>query len=213
MSDETDEAPTSEEGNENDATWGDATLSGPLKPRHRRLAELHAQGYTNNEIVEKLGYSVSRVSILLSNHKVKEEIERVRERIYQDTIAKRLKDLGDPAMNVIEECLTDRSNRWKENLKADMAKWVVEKLDGKATQKFDVGENTLSLFLDRLDAAKAGGHPIVDITPQEKQALLAPNVENSGENPVEIVRNEEEREEDRLREWVNDLSAPRVTKK
>lgn len=188
-----------------DETWGDHTLVGPLKPRHRRLAELHAQGVSNNDIATKLDYSVSRVSILLSNHLIKAEVERVRERIYQDTVAKRLKDLADPAMNVIEECLTDKTNRWKENLKGDMAKWVVEKLDGKAMQKFDVGENTLALFMDKLDATRAAGKTIDVTTPPQAQ------ITTIDAEFVEIpARSEELTEEDRLRDWVSDLAAPRA---
>lgn len=199
----TDAPPDDSPAPEPEETWGDRLLVGPLKPRHRKLAELHAQGVSNNDIATKLDYSVSRVSILLSNHLIKEEVDRIRERIYQDTVAKRLKDLADPALNVIEECLNDKTNRWKENLKGDMAKWVVEKLDGKAMQKFDVGENTLALFMDKLDATRAAGRTL-DVTPVRQIAPAEGEI-------IEIEPiSDEKREEDRLKDWVTDLAAPRA---
>jgi DNA-binding CsgD family transcriptional regulator len=187
-------------------SMGDRMLHGELKPRHRRLAELAAQGKTNNEIAEILKYTASRVSILLTNSRIREEVERIEERIYEESIGSRLKKLAEPAMNEIERCLTDRSNRYKEQLKQDTAKWVVEKLDGKSTQKYDIGENMLGVLMDKLDAQKAAGvtptgarAPIIDITPH-------PQLEAGDQTKVEQPRSLSE--EEILAQWAEDFAGP-----
>jgi len=54
--------------------------------------------------------------------------------------------------------------------KAEMSKWVVEKLDGKATQKLDVGENLLGVLLDRLDGQRVLKAQDVQMLPQGERA-------------------------------------------
>lgn len=191
-------SPAASESEEDpDATWGDIMLTGPLKPRHRKLAELLAQGMSQKEVAEKLGYTASRVSILASNSRIKAEIDQTRERIYEETVGGRLKKLAEPALNEIERCLTDRSNRYKEPLKVETAKWLVEKIDGKATQKHDIGENLLGVVMDRLDALKAAGRQVdaLDVTPH-----LIPATPASA--PREIIHEEPKSEEDLLSDWI-----------
>ena len=183
-------------------TWGDRLLveRQELSPRHRKFAELAAQGKKPGEIAQELGYSSSRVSVLLSNTHIKNEIEKIRERIYQETIGKRLREMAEPALGVAEMILTDRTNKVKVSEKADMAKWVLEKLDGKAIQKHDLGENMLGLLMDKLDSLKSAGAQVggyrpqpeaIDVTPQEVREIEPPKPKD---------------EEGILREWVDDFT-------
>lgn len=186
---------------ENELSWGDRLLATKrqLSPRHRKLAELAAQGLRNGEIAKLLDYTDSRVSILLSNTKIRDEIDKIRERSFQESIAKRLKDLGDTAIGVVEECLTDDSNKYKEANKIETAKWLIEKLDGKPVQKHDVGENILGVMMDRIDALKSSGQ--TSISTIEVTALpekTATSIEN-GEIPVQ---NTPKSEEEMLSDWV-----------
>lgn len=82
-----------------------------------------------------------------------------------------MKSLGPSALDVIESAVKDRSNKFKSSEKLAAAQWLIEKLDGKATQKHDVGENLLGVLLDRLDAKKTAPRPnqIIDV-----QALPSP---------------------------------------
>ena len=162
--------------------------NGFLSPRHRRLAQLSAEGKSNAAIASELNYCDSRVSILLKNPHIAQEISRLQNRIFEETIQGRLKTFAEPALNNIHMILTDRSNRVKISEKAEMSKWVLEKLDGKAAQKFDVGENLLGVLLDRLDASKANGPP------RDVSGVPA-LVEHKAEAPPDI-----------LAEWVNDLT-------
>lgn len=163
--------------------------NGFLTPRHRRLAQLAAEGRSNKQIGEELGYVDSRVSILVKNPHIAGEIRRLQDRIFEETIQTRLKSFVEPALNNIHMILTDRTNRVKISEKAEMSKWVVEKLDGKAAQKFDVGENLLGVLLDRLDASKAAnGAPPRDVT--------EPRLLEATATPVPP---------DELAQWVDDL--------
>lgn len=157
---------------------GYATLAnGVLSPKHRRLCQLSAAGSSNAKIAEELELTGNRVSILLRNPYIADEIRRLQERIFEETIKTRLKAFAEPALNNIQTILTDTSNRVKVSEKADMSKWVVEKLDGKATQTNDIGENMLSVLLDRLDARKTQPLPeprIVGGSDIETKAIAAP---------------------------------------
>lgn len=176
-------------------TWGDRMLTTQeLSPRHRKLAELAAQGIQQKEIAEKLNYTPGRVSILLTNTLIRQEVERVRERIYEDTIKNRLKALADPSLNVLEKALSDQTNRFKNSEKLDTAKWVIEKLDGKAAQKHDIGDNLLGIVMDKLDALKASGKDVskmLDVTPTTIEADFVP------------VESGQTSEKDDLNDWVN----------
>ena len=172
---------------------------GELSPRHRRLAFLAAQGNSNSAIGKELGYSDSRVSILLKNPYISAEIQKMQERIYEETIGQRMKGFADASLNVIQQVLNDRTNRVKMSEKIQVAQWVIEKLDGKAIQKIEAGENLLSALMDRLDAAKT--RPIVNITHnhiQEHPETLdvTPPLQKQLEGP--------KTEEDQLDDWLKD---------
>ncbi len=160
----------------------------PLSPRHRRLAELIAQGMTNQQISDSLGYVGSRISVLRREPSIAAEVERLQERLFEETVQKRLRDFAEPALNNIHMILTDQSNRVKISEKADMSKWVIEKIDGKASQKVDVGENLLSVLMDKMEYMRSQGNPqtsphpsngeAIDVTPAQIQAPV-PKTEES----------------------------------
>ncbi len=160
---------------ESESTEYQTLANGVLSPRHRRLCQLAAAGGSNASIASELGYVGSRVSVLLKNPFIVAEILRLQDRIFEETIKSRLKTFAEPALNNIHHILTDNTNRVKVSEKADMSKWVVEKLDGKATQTNDIGENMLSVLLDRLDARKTQPlRELRDATPDiETKALPA----------------------------------------
>lgn len=160
-----------EEAEEEESSGYHTLVNGYLSPRHRRLCLLAAQGQSNKKIAEELDYVDSRVSILLRNPYIQAEIERIRERIYEETISSRLKTFAEPALDNIQKILTDKTNRVKVSEKAEMSKWVIEKLDGKAIQKHDVGENMLGIFMDKLDSLGAAGRTVIPTTPS------APDIE------------------------------------
>lgn len=164
-----------------------------LSPRHRRFAQLLSAGCTGAQVTAEIGYTDAWQSTLKKNPAIVAEVRRLQERLFEETIQKRLKDFADPALAHIQYVLTDKTNRVKVAEKSDMSKWVVEKLDGKASQKLDIGENLLGVMLDRLDALKSAGGG---------QSQLAP--------PREVTHHQEpprpKTEEDLLSDWVVDFS-------
>lgn len=193
-----------EEEQDEYVSWGDRVLSSdkPLTPRHRKLAELLAQGKTNNEISQTLGYTPARVSTLKTNTRIRELAEKIRERAFEDGIGARLKRLSEPALNEIERCLLDDTNRYKEQLRVEVAKWVLEKIDGKAMQKIDVSGSMLVGIMDKLDAMKTVGHHmaegIIDVSSEE--------IEQNERKFVQVDENAElSEEEKRLLQWVKEV--------
>ncbi len=179
---------------------------GHLSPRHRRFAFLAAQGRSNQEIAKELGYADSRVSILLKNPFIAAEIATLQERIYEETIGTRMKSFVEPALNVIQMILNDKTNKVKVSEKLDVAKWVIEKIDGKATQKIEAGENMLAVLMDRLDAAKTRAPVSVNITNNYGTTDQALDVTPAGEAPrIEAPKSEE----DELSDWVVEFVEPK----
>lgn len=205
MSDESENSSPAIPENE---SWGDTlidlTPGEPLKPRYRKLVELAAQGKRPGEIAKELEYTPGRVSVILSNSIIKAEISKVQDKIYEDTIGKRLKDLAEPALALVDKCLHDTTNRYKEQLKIDTAKWLIEKIDGKAIQKHSLEGGALLNVLDRLDAMKSSGRDLFDgetqIVQSEQKQL------GSGPEIIDIEEiSPEKTEEQRLARWVEDL--------
>jgi transcriptional regulator len=160
-----------------------------LNPRQRRLAMLLAQGeMTRIEMAKALGYSEQNITLLKKSPAMIAEVRRNENRIYEDTVKARLKAMATPAMDHLNFVLMDRTNKVKVSEKNDVAKWLIEKIDGKAAQVHDVGENLLGVMMDRLDALRGSG-----------KTLNAP-IDVTGTAQIEAPK--EKTEEDLLAEWV-----------
>lgn len=170
-----------------------------LSPRQRRFAQLVAQGLGGQEIKAELGYSDSRMSVLRKVPAVAREIRRLQDRIFEETIQSRLKDMSDPALSLLSSALNDRLNRFKKSEQIDVAKWVIEKLDGKAGQKIDIGGSMLGQLMDKLDAMKtSGGAP----------AITTRSVSEAGPD-IELKPKGPKTEEDLLDDWITDFDEAR----
>lgn len=183
--------------------------NGTLTPRHRRLAQLAASGAPNSSIAKELDYSESRISILLKNPLIIDEIGRLQERIFEETIAQRLKSFIEPALNNIQMILTDRSNAVKISEKMALSQWIIEKLDGKAVQKHEAGENLLSTIMDRLDASRTAPKQIVHVTQNIMHNYAAepegPGPATKDVTPLQIEAKSSEESE--LEAWISDFNA------
>lgn len=146
----------------------------PLSPRHRKLAELLAAGWKNKDIKKELGYCDSRISILKKNPAILAYVNKLMDRAYEEGPAQRLRGLNEGALGIIETALMDRTNRTSMKDKIDVAKWIVEKTDGKAVQKHEVSGGILLGVLDKIDSMKKSGKDLNslplprDVTPKDK---------------------------------------------
>lgn len=176
-----------------DISWGDYSLKPgkALSARHKELARLLFLGKTQVEITAALGYTQPWISRLSQNYMIKEEVERLREKAFQATVSERLKDLGPEAMDAIEEGIRSPDMKLKD--RTELAKWVVEKLDGKAAQKVDINADVnIGVFMDKLEQLRDAGQ-VLDVTP--KPALPPSETSDANEAP-------EETEVDPLAEWL-----------
>lgn len=163
-----------------------------LSPRHRRLAELAASGKRNVEIAKELDYSEGRVSVLLSNSKIQSEVRRIQDRVFEESVGKRMKQLGSEAMDAIEACIRDNS-RANASRRNSTAIWLLEQLNGRATQRHEVStENNLGSLMDKLDALKAAGKGLFD-SRSAKNAAVEGNKEMQPD------------EEDPLEKWTREF--------
>lgn len=164
-------------------TWGQYSLAPdkPLNARQYEVARLAFLGKTNTEIAEAVGYTEPWVCRLLQAPRVTEEIERFRDKAFERTVGERLKGMGPQAASVIEGILRDEME--KPALRADLAKWTLEKLTGKARQEVDVGSSTLGAFFKLLEEktreagsplAEPAAGPTIDVTPQSVPAPAEP---------------------------------------
>lgn len=152
----------------------------PLKPRHREIARLHALGKTNNEICKKLGYTPAWISTLLASAALRAEVDRYRNRLYEQDVITAMKDLGADSVRVLEEII--RNPNEKSALRADQARWVLEKLTGKAKQEVTVESNTLAAFMDTLKQMQASGETldVIDVSPGREAASTGAGAASTG---------------------------------
>lgn len=130
-----------------------------LRHRHKKVAELTAQGLSVKKIAEMLDYTENNIRVIQRRPEVRIEIQKYQEKFYEDTVAARIKQLANPALDVVEDVLNDVDQRqFGGDQRAITARWTVEQVNGKAIQKHkhELGEDMLSTMLDRLDEIKRG---------------------------------------------------------
>lgn len=156
--------------------------------RYRAIARLIALGHTPRQIARRLGYSDTGISLALQRPFVQAEITRYRQQIFDNDVATALKDMGPDAINVASLMLNGDGEKLKDRFEA--AKWVLEKLTGKAKQEINVESNTLAAFMDVVRDMERSGESI-DVTSQK--VLPAPAGINEltpePESPVEVDYN------------------------
>lgn len=155
-----------------DVSWGDYSLhpTKPLTPAAKKLCHLVAGGMKQGEACEKVGYTQGWASRILTSSKGKAEIQRFQEKMFEQSVAERVKELGTPALDIIEELLTSDDPSIKPQLKADLAKWIAEKVSGKAKQEVEHTGNILHEFMDRVNHLEQTGK-IIDVTQTKAKEL------------------------------------------
>lgn len=88
------------------------TPSKPLRwtARHHRIVELLVLGCTNNEIAEKLNYSVSRISLLVNHPEIIAAAAALRTETRQRSIGQLQDDLAQDARNTFDKLKLHRDD-------------------------------------------------------------------------------------------------------
>lgn len=147
----------------------DPHLSKPLSPRHKQFVHMIAMGTPPAAVAKELKYSMQRVYQLLKDTRMKTEIARIQDRMFQSDIITRLKDLGGDAVDVLEELMRDPAISALK--KADKATWIIEKLSGKAKQEVAVEATSIAAFMEVMRQMQQSGErivssPDIDVTPR-----------------------------------------------
>ena len=167
----------------------------PLAPsrgiinRYREIARRNALGQTNNEICQVLGYTPSRLSIILKDPFVQQEIAVWRDRLIDDDTMGILKNSAKDGARRIQAMINDP--KAKDTLVLDASKFAIEKVTGKARQEVTVESGTLSTFMEMLKEMRQRGEAI-DVTPAP--ALAGGQVTETAEAP---------QQEDKFTAWLD----------
>ncbi len=129
--------------------------------RYREIARRHAYGQTNNQICAALGYTASRMSIILLNPFVQAEIAKCREAFFSADANAIMKETSVQAARNLQTIVNDPNH--KKHFEAST--FVAEKVTGKARQEVSVESGTLTSFMELLREMRGRGEAI-DVTPQ-----------------------------------------------
>lgn len=157
---------------------------GPLTPRYVRIASLSAAGAPIEDICREVGFNPESVRRLLITPKIRKEIARIVSRPLAEDPTARTRNLRHEAIDAIQTIVRDPKHR--QNFEA--ARFVVEQVEGKATQKIEVGTNQLIDFIERVDKFRAAGRTLKDVTPQQPpQNILIEGTESAKEISASVM--------------------------
>lgn len=125
--------------------------------RYREIARRHAHGQTNNQICEALGYTPSRMSIILKDPFVQSEILKWRQAFFDGDAISRLKEAARDGADRIHKIILNPKSDDRTVLAA--ATFAVEKSHGKARQEVQVESGTLMSFMDMMKQMQSGVQP------------------------------------------------------
>lgn len=132
-----------------EVSWG--SWMGPKKESHvhEALIFMAAAGATNKKIAEELGFTQSRISIILSKPEIKKKIRAAQEMYWGENSDQRFKNLLPKAIDVAQSIIEDKTE--KTSLKADVAFKLMDRALGKPQQSVSVEGNLLADLIHRLD--------------------------------------------------------------
>lgn len=166
-----------------------------IRTRYSEIARLHALGQTNNQIASTLGYTASRLSIVLRHPFVQSEIRRIRDAVFDRSTVDTLKEASRDGVRLIHNTILDNGADLRTRI--DASKWAKEQAYGKAHQSHSVENNTLNVYIDAVREMTKKGE-IIDVTPG---APGAPGT--SDKNGSEKVT-KDENAPDQWSKWLDD---------
>lgn len=139
--------------------------------RYREVARLHSMGKRNCEIARMLGYTESRLSLILKDSFVQAEISRWRDRLVDDDAITRLKEAARDGATRIHSLILDPKT--KESTALAASQFAVEMSHGKARQAVSVESGSLNAFTEMLHAMRSRGEAL-DVIEVFPTAVLPP---------------------------------------
>lgn len=132
-----------------EVSWG--SWIGPKKENHTHEALIYmaASGANQKQIALDLGYTQSRISIILSKPEIKSKVRDIQAALWGENAEKRFKNLLPKAIDVAQDIIEDASE--KKSLRADVAFKLMDRVLGKPQQTVSVEGNLLVDLIARLD--------------------------------------------------------------
>jgi transcriptional regulator with XRE-family HTH domain len=124
-----------------------------IRIEHKHMIRLAVSGMSQGQIAQELGYDQAHVSKVLNTPEVKAEIDQQMKEVYGETWKKPLQDRFMKSIKVIDELLENGG----EKIRADLAKWSVEQVAGKASQEIKETKTTLNEFIVRVQQMEEQG--------------------------------------------------------
>ena len=166
----------------------------PLTPRHWEFCRLLASGKPHYYIHDLLHYSRTYISFLSSHPKIRGEVKRLQDETFRISISDRIRGANNKAFDVLEEIImTENSSEIKPQLRADVAKWILEKSTGKAKQEIEQTGGGLKDFMSLLREFKEE---------QDSGQARLPEAQPRGENSDFIDVTPQKPEQDSMAAWV-----------
>lgn len=143
--------------------------------RFREIARLYSSGVKASTIAQRLGYTAARVNEILALPEVKAEIKKFRTAFFDKDVKGALREAGPDFVKSLHSAILDPA--LKPDKRAELAKWGIEQLEGKARQQVDVNDTSLDKFMQLLKQMSANGETIappslsgggmIDVTPRQ----------------------------------------------
>lgn len=166
-----------------------------LSSRHKLIAHMAASGAPSSQIANEMNMTLAWVSHVVNSPKVRALINEIHARSWGTDVGARFQKAVPKAMDVIEDVLDGTDPETKVRDRADAAKWLLEKVTGKARQEIEVESGTSILkLLQLIEQMKADGK-VIDVTP----GAVASQAE-SGKNTSEVTEVASTR---RFDDWIS----------
>jgi len=131
-------------------SWG--SWMGPKKENHTHEALIYmaASGANQKAIAQDLGYTQSRISIILSKPEIKEKVRAVQAELWGGNAIKRFENLLPQSIDVLAHVVREGSTESTKD-KLSAVKEINDRALGKAKQSVTVEGNLLADLIHKLD--------------------------------------------------------------
>jgi hypothetical protein len=160
-----------------DEAWNRRIGEAELSPRQKKVVYLAALGRSNSAIAEELNYDIATVQRIISLPGVRSRIAHKQEMLFQNDVKGHVRTLMNKAYGTLDEILSNDEE--KASVRLEAAKYVIDRVAGKATQTVDVKVSLLGEFMRKLDSQEREVQGILNtpVEPEYVEAEVTESVE------------------------------------
>lgn len=169
--------------------WGDWLGPRRLTHRHEIIAMYAATGVNARTIARSMGYTESRISIVLNSKRMKDAIKTIRDQHYGQNVQARMNSMNQKAVDVIEEILNCPNER--NAVKLNASRELLNRTLGKPKETLEIQNGSIREIFAYLDANRNSNSlalapeptqakreiKVIDVTPAEQPAEAVASVD------------------------------------